>query len=648
MLPHRILTLLLLQTAFWGLSPRATHGEDLAAIFANAEDRYVEPSANWLIDTRQALRVEVDRLNEAFEQGNGSDAAYWKKHLHWHLLEKNLVEVDAEDPRLSEKLNVREIALVRRWLFSNRPGLEGPFFAKLRPLVDAYLDVVFTHAQEDLPARFKEKIALARQQCQLLQCDPSDTHAAALGRTCGWFEQTRQLPQEVAEVRARASYANAQILITHPLIGNLLDMLAGEIDQSIHIVDTARIPPSGLLQRTRLLNLSGTAKTNGSVELVMIPNAEMAELSLVYQGEVEAICKADAGPVAINISTQGPVTARTPIYVGLEGLQSGETRVESHVRARMTGVSGRSEFLRRIAKRRANEPASKASMSSNSRAKTVSVLEEQMQENVSTVIGEIRAESKNTKNSLDGFGDVLAPVVREGAVPHLLGTKSTAKGAILEVLSGRRFQWGAPVPCPLAAEGGGVVARVHVSFFNNMAETIMAGKTFTDEYFMNYGKIIQAELPISLMVHSRSTRWAVIAAKQRPLILQIPSANRFHFTLNLQGTRLDGITRMSPVSAKVAYELTHNEFGEYRLERDGELELQSELDDQAQAFFHSRLSAFFAPILDGGGIVIPDGGTLGKVAELEIPEVQVDSNWIVLQVKGVEKMFLGAIQDAKK
>ena len=108
---------------------------------------------------------------------------------------------------------------------------------------------------------------------------------------------------------------------------------------------------------------------------------------------------------------------------------------------------------------------------------------------------------------------------------------------------------------------------------------------------MNYGKIIQAELPISLMVHSRSTRWAVIAAKQRPLILQIPSANRFHFTLNLQGTRLDGITRMSPVSAKVAYELTHNEYGEYRLERDGELELQSELDDQAQAFFHSSFLA---------------------------------------------------------
>ena len=623
----------MLQTALSGFGTGSAAGQDLAALFNGGEDRFVEPSDEWFVETQQALREEVERVAKVFDNDGGQDAQYWKKHLRWHLLEKNLGS--------RETIDIDELALVRRWMYSNRPGLEGPFFEKLRPLMDAYLDAAYTHAQTDLFTQFKDKVALARQQCQLLEYEPTDAHAAALGRTVGWLERTRQLPEEVAEVRARASHPNAQVLVTHPLIAGVLDMFADKIEQSIRIVDTTRTPPSGLLQRSRTLYLNGTADTRGSVAFEMIPNEEQAEFSLVYNGEVAAICYADAGPVVFNIATRGPVLASTPIYFGLDDLQKGETAVTPHVRTRLTSVSGRSSLMRRVAQRRASEPASKSQMSAHARAKTVSMLEDQMQLQIAKAINEIRSEVQKTNNSLDGFGDVLAPVQREGAVLQLLGTRSTAAAAVLNVLSGRRSQWGAPAPCPHVVEGHGVVTRVHVSFFNNVAETIMAGKTFTDRYFMNYGKILQAELPLPLMVHSRSARWAVIAAKQRPLVLQIPSANRFHFTLRLQGLEYDGETTWTPAVAEVFYELAQNEYGEYRLERAGELQLRTNLDEQNRTFLQRKLSAFFGPVLDGGGVVIPDGGALGKVAELKVPEVIIDRNWIVLQVTGVEKLFLG-------
>ena len=607
-------------------------GQDLVAIFAGAEERFVQPSEDWFAKTQQALREEVERVAEALDKHGGEDARYWRKHLRWHLLEKNL------GPR--ETVNLSELELVRRWMYSNRPGLEGPFFAKVRELMDAHLDAAYTFAQEDIYLQFKEKVALAREQCARFEENPTEAHGAALGRTLGWLERTRQLADEVAAVREQASFPNAQVLITEPLIASVLDVLADDVQQSIRIVGQTQTPPSGLLQRSRTLHLSGTANTWGSVALEMVPNDELAELSLLYQGEVEAICHADAGPVALRIETRGPVVSSTPVYVSWDGLRSGETSVTPHVQTRMTDVTGRSAFLRRIAERRANEPASKAQMSSHSRAQTVSVLEEQMQERLGAALAEIKAEMHKTKNSMEGFSEVFAPVQREGVAICPWGTRSTLAGVELNVLGGRREQWGAPTPCPIATTGEGVVARVHVSFFNNAAETIMAGKRFTDRYFMNYAKILQAELPLPLMVHSRSQRWAMIAAKERPLVLKIPSPNRFHFILRMQAFEFDGEIIQTPGAARVAYNLTQNEFGEYRLQRDGELELRTDLETPQRVFLHEKLNAFFAPILDGGGVIVPDGGTLGKIAELQTPEVVVDRDWIVLQISGVKELFL--------
>ena len=152
---------------------------------------------------------------------------------------------------------------------------------------------------------------------------------------------------------------------------------------------------------------------------------------------------------------------------------------------------------------------------------------------------------------------------------------------------------------------------------------------------------ITAHFPAYISDLGIAARWAVIAAKQRPLVLQIPSANRFHFTLRLQGLECDGETTWTPAVAEVFYELAQNKYGEYRLERAGELQLRTNLDEHKRTFLQRKLSAFFGPVLDGGGVVIPDGGALGKVAELKVPEVIIDRNWIVFQVTGVEKLFLG-------
>ncbi|MCH2115254.1 MAG: hypothetical protein MK171_10140 [Pirellulales bacterium] len=610
----------------------AAWGQDLAAIFDNAVERFSPPPETWFTQTQQALAEEVERISLVFDRQGGEDARYWKNHLRWELLKKNL------GPQ--ETVDVEALAVVRRWSYSNRPGLEGPFFAELRLRIDAYLDAAFTLAQEDLYEQFKQQIVIAQEQCDRLEERPTDAHAAALARTLGWLERTGQLSDEIAAVRAHALFPNAQVLVTYPLIGRVLSRLAGDVQQTIGVTDQVQTPTRGVLRSPRTLNVRGTARTWGAVGLEMVPNSDLAELSLVYRGHVESQCRADAGPVRINVETKGPVVADTPVYLDLDRLRSGATSVTSQVHTRMTRVSASSEVLRRIAERRATQPEAQSVMRSRSRAKTASMLQKEVQNRIDEALGEIRAEVSSTRAALAGFSDVLASVVREGAAPQLLGTRSTVTGIEVNGLSGRRGQWGAPTPCPFLATGEDVAARVHVSFFNNLAETIMAGKRFTDKYFMNYANILQAELPLPLMVHSRSQRWAMIAAPQRPLVLQIPAPNRFDFTLRMQGIELDGEEILVPAIAKVSYQITHNDLDEFRLERVGSLQLHSDLDSEMQSFLHGKLSAFFAPVLDGGGVVIPDGGALGRVAALEVLAITVDRDWIVVQISGVEQLFL--------
>ncbi len=605
---------------------------DLASPLEGAEGRFESPDLTWFTTTQEALRAEVQRVDQAFAEQGGPDVAYWQEHLRWPLLLKNLGP--------PETIDYAELALVRRWMYSNREGIESDFFAELRRRMDAYLDAAYTFTLPDLPAQFQTHVARARKQCRLLEAEPTAARAAAVGRTLGWLERTRQLTEEVATIRRQAEFPNAQVVVTAPLIAEVLGALAGELRQSMKIVDRTQTPPTGILRKQRDLYLQGVAETWGAISLELVPNDALGELNLIYEGQVEAICHADAGPVVLHIRTAGPVFASTPIYVAPSGLSHDATVVRPSVTTRLFDVTGENRLLCRLARRRAEEPAARSQMSAHSRSKTVSLFEEQMQDRVRQALDEIRTQAEQTRGSMDGFGDVLAPVQREGAAPRVLGAQSTPVGVQLNVLGGRRGQWGAPTPCPLQTPGEGVVVRLHVSFFNNAAETIMAGKRFTDRYFMNYAKILQAELPLPLMVHARSQRWAMIAASKRPLVVRIPAPDRFEFTLRMQGFEFGDQTVTTPAVARAAYQFVRDEWGEYRLERDGVLTLETDLETSQRDFLYQKLSAFLAPILDGAGVALPDGGALGKVRKLTMPALVVDQDWIAVEISGLKELLL--------
>jgi hypothetical protein len=602
-------------------TPASEAATSADALFAGAEERLQPPSESWFDQTQQALKTEVARVGGELDSHRAADAAYWKAHLRWDLLERNL------GPRAT--VNLSELETVRRWMYSNRKGLESPFFAPLRKSMDAYLDAALTFSYPDFRAEFNDKVALARRQCQALAEDPSDANAAALGQTLGWFEQTGQLASEVAAVRALTSFPNAQVVVRGELIRRIVATQASTISETIPVTEQVEIPPPSAWQRTRTMRVRGTATTEGEIQIVPTPNDKVAELSLVYQGTVHSTARGETGPVTVRIAAQGTAHAVKPVYFGPRGLELGKTAVTPHVTSQVTDVSADNEVIQLIARRRADQAASRTLTNSQARETTVEQLSARLDQRVEEALAKIRGEVGRVQSTLSQFGELTAPLAREGVALYFDSARSTASEIELNSFSRRRQQHGAAAPCPIESIAGDVLVRIHASFFNNMAETITGGKTLSDEFVMKYAKVVHAELPLPLMVHTRAPRWAMTMAKIRPIELQIPEANRIVFVVRVDSVEIDGVIAAAPTKASIAYFLTLDEFGEYRLERDGGVQLESALPESTSAFLREKLNAFFGPVLSGGGIVVPEGGVLGALRGLRSKGVHADHGWLV-------------------
>jgi hypothetical protein len=135
-----------------------------------------------------------------------------------------------------------------------------------------------------------------------------------------------------------------------------------------------------------------------------------------------------------------------------------------------------------------------------------------------------------------------------------------------------------------------------------------------------------------LMVHSRSRRWSVTTEKHRPLELRMPEPNRLQLVMRLKAIEIDGQTFDTPTTATVNYDLVKNDFDEHELVRDGEVQLDSTLPTDPREFLLKRLDAFFAPLLNAGGVAVPDGGVLGAMNGIVPAGFEVANDWIVIGV----------------
>jgi hypothetical protein len=617
-------TLLLAMGALAGALPEARAAQPTAtealALLEGAEAKFQAPQVAWFETAQTRMRDEVRRVSEAMEAHNPADAAGWKAHLRWELLERNLGS--------PETIDVSELAVVRRWMYSNRAGLEGAFFAPLRTAMDEYLDAAYTVTRADLQNEFVKHVELARQQCTVLAYEPSDPNGAALGRTLGWFERTRQLAEERTALEKLFSRANLQVTIDEALIQRVMGSLATDVSETVSIVEHVETEPTNLLQRPRQMTVRGKATMTGAVHLDVVPNSDVAKVAVVYEGDVGSTARGETGPVALDLRVTGKARATRPAYVTGRKIELGETDVTPQVTTRIVRINAPNAVVEAIAKRRANHPTSRSQMNAQSRATAVEQLTLKFDEQVEEGLDKIQADIERTRTAAGALRDAAAPLAREGAAPMFVGTLSTDTKVQLNVMAKQRGQFGAATALPDDMAAGDVAIGVHVSFVNNMAETILGGKTLSDSFVMKYAKVVHAELPLPLMVHCRTPRWAMTMAKHRPLELAIAGPNEVVLISRVVALEVDGVTTEMNAVARMIYAIQQDEFGDVSLVRQGTVELETDGTPEARQFLVTKLEAFFGPTLTGGGVIVPAGGALATLKSMQWHGVRADRDWI--------------------
>lgn len=625
MLRRALKLLLMLATTGPAVAAAATSSTTSPATgyFVDSPSQYRSPEPQWFDETQAALRIEATRVSRSLVAEGPEAAQSWKQYLHWDLLERHL-----QSPRPG---HLEELAVVRRWLYSNRPGLEGPRFAELRRLVDDHLDAVTAHSTVDLPGAVEAAAAEAAVLCRRLAASPNEEDAARLGRLLGWLDRVGQLADEVARVREAFSRPNVEIMISGNLIRRIMEEQTAPIDETIPLRDRTMAPATNPLQRERPLTITGHARTQGDVSLNLLPHPSRAKFLIVYNGTLQAKCRADAGPATLHLRASGAAEASQPVYFDRDGLESGAVEVAPQVSSRLVAVSGRSRLIREIAERRASHPTSRAMQQREARQTAVEQLEQKLDEQVADALEKIRQEAQAMRASLASLGEATAPLAREGAMPVFVGARSTHDAMTLDVLAGNRDQLGAVRPAPAPGDAD-LACRVHVSAFNNMAETITGGKRLDDAFFMRYGKVIHAELPVPLMVHSRATRWAVTARKVRPLELRIPQRNALELVLRIDAVEINEQVYRQGSTLTFRYELVEDELGELVLRRAGPPRQASQLPAPVQHLLLEKFGAFFGPTLSGRGVIVPGGGLLGLLRELHLEQVVANEEWIAVEL----------------
>jgi hypothetical protein len=333
--------------------------------------------------------------------------------------------------------------------------------------------------------------------------------------------------------------------------------------------------------------------------------------------------------VTLHLETTGTARAVKPVYFGPLGVRLGETTVIPEVTSNVSGISARNDLVRQFAGRRASHPISRATMDAEARTMTVANLKGELDGRVAAAIQKAHEDFKQLQQPLSRVAEVLAPLAREGATPYFDSARSSATSIELNAYARARDQFGAAAVCPITSLDADVLLRIHVSAANNMGETITGGKRLADSLLMQWAQVLYEELPLPLMVHSRAKRWAVVMRKQRPIEVQIPEANQFLIRLEIDSLEIDDQLFAAASSATIRYRLAKNDLGEYQLNRDGGVQLQTTAPDEARLLLHEKLTAFFGPVLNAGGLVIPEGGVLGALKRVESKGIHAEAGWIV-------------------
>jgi hypothetical protein len=537
----------------------------LAEMAATAAESFQPIEPEQLAEAKEELEKQAAQFESFIQRGGPDREEGWKTFLRWDDFQE---ELSADAPRLH--------VLTQIWgiLASDQPGLENSRFVALREALRNYVELAEVldgekHALSALPQALETYVKQSNEQS-----------AADLGLLLGWLERTGQGDDVVQAIRHHYSQPNffvrgSERLATYGFVEDVNE-------------------PERINEYRDGNQITGNSVTTGKTTASLVPNGKQGEIVVHMDGVANSRTQS-YNPNGVWVNTTGvtQIDANKSVFFNDKGISTAPAVARCETDNTVTSIRANSAQVESVARQR----VAQNHRSNELRAARAS--EDRVERNLNQRVGDDVREA-----NLDLQENFYAPMARRGIIPRLIKYRSSDTSLFGTQILAAPEHLAASGPVPSFDAQGDVVAQVHASWINNLADAMLRGAVMSDIGVAETLKEWRGEVPEELQVTDTTQPWDITLATRRPFWVEIGD-NTLKITLRGDRFTAGDRTQNERMNIWASYKV-QRDGDQIKLVRDGDVHV--EFPDQGEKlsvrfvtlrrFWQTKFNAMFEPEFD--------------------------------------------------
>jgi hypothetical protein len=580
-----------------------------------------QPVAEPRLNTAAAkLREAIGPLRRLLDRSRSG--ANWRKYLDWPELERQAASGSNAD--------VDRLAAIYKRLDAGENGLEMPQFAAVRRAVGAYLEAAGTASNPEADKVYAQR--LDRLAAAVVEAAASGTPQPLdpVGPILARLEESGQGLGVVSRLRRTLGRPNLYLQVDESLLARSVNR---SIDETAPIRET--------LLGTRV---SGSGRTTGFVSLDFQPATDRAVVDLVLDATNHSLTRGSQGPVTVRTIGTTQLDARKRIFIDEQGVTAAPVEAQASVSTTTAGIDVHKRIgqrlIRRIASRKVAEmqPQARAISQQRARERVRSQFEAQTADAVSQAASDYQTKFRQR-------------LTDRGWYPEMLHFNTDHRRLFVTARKSLADQLASFSSPPAVDPAAVLAARMHESFFNNLAEQELGGRTLTKERLEAEMKKAGREMPAALEDDADQPPWSITFAKRKPVEV---TAGDGTIRLTVHGSGYTSGDREFPAMDVWASYRIEPAAGRVRLFRDGDVQIYppgfvpggpqklSVQETSLRRILQKRFNKVFDEVVEVEPLQLP--GQLERAGPLPMQQlVARKDGWIAAGWRKPDRVISGSI-----
>lgn len=443
------------------------------------------------LQTDRANLLAAFRRQEEFLARSRQHGTAWQKHLRSHELATELAKPDGGD--------LASLDALLRSYESGHAGLELKQFRDVHDALAQYNRSVRAARLADSSHEYQHQLLHLAEtlERQRLRSRSYQEIASALA----WLEQHGFAPEVVAAVRGEFVQPN---LLAHVSGDTICSQLNRQIDERLTI--------NNMINGARV---TGRGHLTGNVTFELVPHHERAAIRMRVDGKMDARTTARSGPVGLAGIGSTRLTGEKLILADGDIIHSLPATVSAETHLQPTGVwsTFRGPVLDRLARRISwqrnleSKPSSERTVSRRAEHD----LRQRMDAEAATLVASLQ----------QAYVDELrVPFSKHQIFPQQVRLSTTREHLRLDATLVAPGQLAAMTPPPELDPSSLVSVAIHESFFNNLTDTALSGRTLQSTELAKVLEKLLGETPFGFETVD-GVPWELTVAEGTPLDIRL-------------------------------------------------------------------------------------------------------------------------------